>query len=291
MIRSRSFSAKFRSTAVNIQDIIETYDGFLIDAFGVLVDGAGVLPGAIEFIDALKAQNKPFRIVTNDSSRSVSTIQRKMAELGMDLEPDLIITSGSLIGPWLSEHGDRHRDHPVVVLGPTDSASYAIEEGLDVRQPNEIDSLKLLIVGDEAGFDFVNTIDLVVTRMMRALDAGDAVDVVVPNPDAVYPKSSGEIGIASRSVAELVMFAIRTARPGARVLMHELGKPHPMIFQRALDAMPQSSKPIMLGDQPGTDIIGAQNLGIDTLWVNSRVALDPSITPTYMCHSLASEVV
>jgi HAD superfamily hydrolase (TIGR01662 family) len=55
-----------------------------------------------------------------------------------------------------------------------------------------------------------------------------------------------------------------------------LRKPHPGIFQIALDyfnARPEET--VMVGDTLGADIIGANNLGIASVWINRRAEVRP----------------
>ena len=58
---------------ITINNVIKNYEVLLFDAYGVLVNEFGVLPGAITLIEKLNDTNKPYFILTNDASRSVST--------------------------------------------------------------------------------------------------------------------------------------------------------------------------------------------------------------------------
>src|SRR5687768_9541432 len=88
-----------------LDDILPRYDAVLLDAYGVLVDGGGALPGAHELIATLRARRQPFAVVTNDASRLPATVAARLAGLGLDVDVDLVITSGSLIGPHLRDRG------------------------------------------------------------------------------------------------------------------------------------------------------------------------------------------
>lgn len=47
-------------------------------------------------------------------------------------------------------------------------------------------------------------------------------------------------------------------------------KPHPAIFEEALKEIPDKNSVLHIGDNPFTDIDGAQKFGIHSLWVHSR---------------------
>jgi ribonucleotide monophosphatase NagD (HAD superfamily) len=59
----------FEVPAVRISRLIEAYEGLLFDAYGVLVDKSGALPGAPELIRRLNRCGKPYLVLTNSASR------------------------------------------------------------------------------------------------------------------------------------------------------------------------------------------------------------------------------
>ena len=54
-------------------ELLERYDGLLLDAYGVLMTEAGPLPGARGFIDRLHRLDMPFCILTNDAAKLPAT--------------------------------------------------------------------------------------------------------------------------------------------------------------------------------------------------------------------------
>lgn len=76
------------------------------------------------------------------------------------------------------------------------------------------------------------------------------------------------------------------------VISEQIGmtKPHRDIFDHALSLMgdPARDRVLMVGDNPGSDILGGINAGLDTCWVNvdGRPAAE-AVTPTYQVASLA----
>ena len=62
---------------ITVDALVARYDAFLLDAYGVLVSGSGVLPGAAAFLQRLRAAGKPFLVVSNDASRSPATAQAR----------------------------------------------------------------------------------------------------------------------------------------------------------------------------------------------------------------------
>ena len=59
----------------SLDALVETYDGFLIDAYGVLVDKNSAMPGARDLLARLDAAGRPWLVVTNSASRLPETLR------------------------------------------------------------------------------------------------------------------------------------------------------------------------------------------------------------------------
>ncbi len=61
-------------------------------------------------------------------------------------------------------------------------------------------------------------------------------------------------------------------------------KPDVQIFEKALEKMgfPDKKSVLMIGDNPDSDILGGQNIGFDTAWLNrNKSAITQGVLPTY----------
>ena len=72
-----------------------------MDMDGVLVRGAQVIPGAVEFIARLRAQKKPFLILTNNSLYTARDLQARLAHAGLDVPPESLYTSALATAQFL----------------------------------------------------------------------------------------------------------------------------------------------------------------------------------------------
>jgi ribonucleotide monophosphatase NagD (HAD superfamily) len=106
---------------------------------------------------------------------------------------------------------------------------------------------------------------------MRALDAGVALELVLPNPDLVYPKPGGAFGVTTGAVAMLVEAALHRLRPGAPRFV-PLGKPHPPIYAEARRRLGPVARPLAIGDSIETDVAGALAAGIEVALVDGGVS-------------------
>jgi len=108
-------------------------------------------------------------------------------------------------------------------------------------------------------------------------------------------KGQVKLGIITNGFAALQQ--ARLERTGLKdyfdvlIISEQVGvaKPHPRIFDHALDLMenPDPKRVLMVGDNPHTDILGGINAGFDTCWVNcDHKALPEGILPTYQVSCL-----
>src|SRR5262249_55398337 len=167
----------------------DRYDGVLLDAYGVLNDARGVLPGARELLAALRARALPFAVVTNDASRLPETCARRFAGMGLDVPAERVVTSGSLLAPWLRERDLAHAR--VMAVGTDAPRAYAAAAGAAVVPLDERADIDVLAVCDDAGYPFLEGIEAALTAALRALEAGRPLALVLPNPDLCYPKGDG----------------------------------------------------------------------------------------------------
>lgn len=249
--------------AITARQLVQRHEVLLLDAYGVLIHHHGPLPHAARFIDHLLALSKPFYILTNDAARLPEVTARRMQSMGLQIEPEQVISSGSLLGQHFAEHG--LSGQRCAVLGTQDSARLVSRAGGQLVPAGE--DAPVLVLCDEQGFDFVDQVDLVLSALFRRLDRGDPLHLVLPNPDLVYPKDEQEYGITAGAMALLFEGALTQRYPGQPSLaFHRLGKPNPAIYRRAMQLVGDRST-VMVGDQLGTDIKGANDQGIPSVLV------------------------
>lgn len=275
---------------ITAREILEQYDALLIDAYGVLVHSDGAFEGASTFIEHLKETQKPFVVITNDASRNSVTASASYESKGVHIPAERIITSGSLITSYLIEN--QLQGARCIVLGTEDSKNFVREAGATVVGPMDTDDVDVVLVCDDAGFPFLETVEAVISMLFRRFDAGKETRLLVANPDLIYQKNEHNVGLASGSIAMLIEQALQLRFLHDQFQFVRLGKPHPPIFEEAFK-ITQTRNMILLGDQLRTDICGANTYGIDSALVaTGLVQLEereiPDIWyPTYILPSLA----
>lgn len=262
----------------------------LLDAYGVLVDGSGVLPGARKFIGELNRRSVPYAIVTNDASRSPATYAERFRGAGLLVGVEQIVTSGSLIPGYFAERnlmGAR-----TLVLGTEDSFQHVVDAGGIPVPMNEGLEIDAIVVCDDAGTPFLHGIEIALSAIVRAIDAGRRPALVLANPDLVYPKGKGELGFTAGAMALLIETALARRFHDASYKFELLGKPSPRLFLKGKSLL-SATNPVMIGDQLETDIAGALAAGVSAALLEgvSRWHEGSTITPTYLLKSLSFDRV
>ena len=76
--------------------------------------------------------------------------------------------------------------------------------------------------------------------------------------------TNGNADVHQIGIGHLFEFALSSAEAG-------VSKPHPAIFQQALHkAQVQAHEMLYVGDDPEKDVIGAQQVGLRTIWFNAQ---------------------
>ena len=275
-------------TQVAFRELTDRYTVILFDAYGVLAGSNFVEPEAPAAIELLHGMNKSYFVLTNDSSALAETRAASYESMGLAIDESRIITSGSLLVSYFAENG--LVGSRCIVLGPLDSLRYVEAAGGRVVSYRE--DFDALVIGDQAGFPFLEVADMVLSVLFRKIDAGESVRLILPNPDLIYPEGDG-FGFASGSVALIFESALALRYPDRPDLRFaRLGKPHPAIFREAFRRSGTMDM-VMIGDQIETDIKGANDFGIASALVRTGISgydvssLPEGERPDYLIESLA----
>ena len=219
------------ATAEFADRLVEGYDGVLLDAYGVLLDKSGAMPGAARFLSSLTAAGRPWLVLTNSASRLPETFAAELAESGLPVPADRIQTSGMLLADWFAEQG--LRGARALVLGPDDSAEYVRRAGGRVIEVNARADAEVLVIADQKGFDCLDAMDHALSMVLRRLDAGRPLRILLCNPDLIYPVAPGRYGFTAGGLAAMLEAVIRERYPDLANPVVPLGKPHAPLFEAA----------------------------------------------------------
>lgn len=279
----------------NFKSVIDQYEVVFFDAFGVLKNYKGLIPGIENTFEYIKKQNKEYYIVTNDASRSPAQLTESYHQLGLKaITSDRVISSGMLAKEYLDLKVD---DGIVAYLGTSNSAHYIDSSNLYTLPVSKIDHTNIekvsaLVFLDDEGFDWSADLNNVVNLLRRR-----TIPAIVANTDYAYPVNKHEVAIAIGGIAKMVEEIV-----GREFI--RFGKPDSQMFMFAYDLIRQrrqinKKQIVMVGDTLYTDILGANKFGMDTVLVFSGNTLPETaeismkttgIVPTYLCHSAVVDI-
>lgn len=255
-IRPRLPSAQFPQAPLRMADLSEAadlFDGFVLDAFGVLNVGETAIPGAVARMAELRARGKKLCVLTNAASYTRRGVLAKYHRLGFDFAADEVVSSRDVAVARLE---------PILPNAHWAALSAAGDsfEDIPARLTDAIDSPAAFDTAD--GFLFLSSVrwtpDLQ-DRLIRALDKNPR-PVVVANPDLVAPREgdlSREPGLFAHDLIDKL-----------GVTVHWFGKPFPDAFD---DAAARIGLPrdrlAMVGDTLHTDVLGGAQAGMGSVLV------------------------
>lgn len=264
-----------RETTVN--HLLERYDGFLLDAYGVLVNSRETLPGAHEFLCELTRRGKTFRVVSNDGSTTPEAKVQRWRGRGLEVPAAFLVTPWSVLGSDFSPLPVQGRKG-FVIGTPLSQEMFRRAGGVPVTG----DELpELLILADELTEPFMARCDLGLTLVARAHQKGRKVDLVLVNPDMIYPTDVG-FGFTAGAICRMFEAGLERLLGSPCPFLH-VGKPGPEMFYLALQQMALAPEGVvMLGDQWATDVEGARRAGIDSVLVTTGLGRPDPAQPEQM---------
>ena len=255
-IRPRLPAARYPRASRHLPSLSEAadlWDGFVLDAFGVLNVGETAIPGAVDRMAELRARGKKLCVLTNAASYTRAALLAKYHRLGFDFTRSEVVSSrdvavARITALWpgahwaaISAEGDTFTDIPARL---TD----AIETPAAFDEADAI----LFLSSNRWTAAFQETLADALARNPRP--------VVVANPDLVAPREDGlsqEPGLYAHDLID---------RLGVQV--HWFGKPFADGFTDVAErtGLP-ADRLAMVGDTLHTDVLGGAAAGMGTVLV------------------------
>jgi HAD superfamily hydrolase (TIGR01459 family) len=242
-----------------LNEIIDNYEGLIIDLWGVIHDGANLYPPVLEAIS--KLQNKKIIFLSNGPFRAKRAAENLERLKIFKEHYKAIITSGEVVFTDLSSYNKfnfGNFGNNYIYIGP--------DRNIDL-----LNGLNYQIVKDFSLANFVLLTgfyndDYDVLNAKKYL--GEAIKYKLPlicaNPDKLVVTQTGDkflcAGIIAREYQNM----------GGEVIYY--GKPYNQVYQTVFDLMNiAKDKLLAIGDSLETDIKGANLASIDSLLIASGI--------------------
>lgn len=285
---------------MQFSDLISYYDGFIIDLWGVVHDGTALYPHATKALDALHRAGKPVVFLSNAPRRSFMA-KENLDRLGVPESHYVgLITSGEVAYQHLQrDHGWLGTRYYYLGPGKDENIADGLEGYTRVFTPEEADFV--LNTGYEYDFEPHDEV-LPLLRGLNILKLPLLCvnpDLEVVKQDGTYMLCAGTLAAAYEAMGGKVIYVgkphdavYRTAKTaiigdaptiGERIgtlthtlavssgLLGEIGKLLVSIYGSLWN--PSGPKLLAIGDNPLTDILGANRAGIDSLLITGGVLL------------------
>tara|TARA_B100000767_G_C19626031_1_gene476168 strand:- start:114 stop:920 length:807 start_codon:yes stop_codon:yes gene_type:complete len=232
----------------NLSEIVSFYDAYIIDLWGVMHDGVKINPEALEVVNNLEAKGKRITFLSN-APRPNKNVINFLKKINLNEKfLNYVMTSGEAAIKSLNEqkfgkkfyHIGPPRDEPLF-------------EEIKKNKTNIKDCDFILCTGlfDEEMKDLKYYKELLKKYNYKIL--------VCTNPDLTVYKA-GKRELCAGSVASIF------EKNGGKVKY--FGKPHEEIYKICLK---KNEKTLAIGDNLNTDIRGANNMNLDSIFITDGV--------------------
>lgn len=289
------------NTINGLAPILDKYDTFIIDQWGVVHDGKTPYHGALECLEYLKSKNKNLIMLSNSSKRRASSV-KGLHKVGID--PKLwseIITSGevgwNLIEdkkvPLKLKKGseDGNRKFKVFVIGNGEDDADYVASCNCVPSSEDVEFILArgtfsIFAERETKFDTAEGLihHLLETSMLEKF-AKAKTPMLVTNPDFNRPGSGSPM---PGQISQLYSAVLRQVNGLEETdnLITSIGKPYSDVYNACFsfisqnlngESSEQQNKPldfrrvVMVGDSLSHDVLGAMNNKLDSIWIANGV--------------------
>lgn len=234
--------------------LIDSYDGLIVDADGVVYRGAEPVVHAIEALGGA-GRRLPWCVVTNNAALPPKAVAERITRLGLPMEAAWVVTSPQGAMAYLRERGVTG-GATVMVVGGDGIDEAVVEAGFHPVRDRSADPVAV-VQGFGPGVCWRDLAEAGYAIQGGALWVATNADRSIPTEHGVAPGNGALVGALE--------LALRRS-PDAVT-----GKPEPLLFQIAASRM-GASRPLVLGDRIDTDIRGANRAQMDSLLVLTGVA-------------------
>ena len=220
--------------------------GVLLDLDGVLYVGSQAIEGAAAAVERIRNSGLPCRFVTNTSTLSLASLQKKINALGFSIPKEEIISAPQAALLYLRREKD-----PVCRLLLAEDVKQDFSE---LRQSDAAaDHIVIGDIGDAWSYRLLNEV------FNRLIDGAKLI--------AIHKSRFWQTGDGLQMDIGGFVHALEYASGTEAII---IGKPSIDFFQAALDDMQlQPNEVAMIGDDIDSDVGGAQQAGLKGILVKT----------------------
>ena len=247
--------------ADSIIDIVDEFDAFILDSYGVLNVGGKIINGVFEVLKELRKKNKILIVLTNGASYPTFKKVNLFQSWGLPFNETNVLSSRDLLKSYLSKNQDKIWG----VIGSPDSDlselgvnGYILGQKMDFAKDCE----GFIYLGCEF-WDDNNQ------KILENYLKNKNTTILIGNPDIIAPQNTG-------FSLEPGFWSLRFKKY-ENITIEFFGKPHPDIYKMAIKQIYKIANKrinlnriVMIGDSLHTDILGGLSSKISTVLVTEH---------------------
>jgi glycerol-1-phosphatase len=232
------------------------YDGLIIDLDGVVWLGGEPIPGAAEAIARVRERGTRVLFLTNDPTSSREELAGRLEAIGVPATAADVLTSAAATARFLASR-EHFRDRRVLVVGAPALHREIAGVGFELVAQADARRAEIVVVGGHEGFDYAELQAATTAIAHGAALFATGRDAVVPTRDGPVPATGA------------ILAAVET---GTGVTAVVVGKPEPFVFEIARETLRDCERVAVVGDNLGSDVVGAKRAGLDAILVLTGTA-------------------
>lgn len=239
-----------------LQEIVAPYEALVVDLWGVIHDGTALYPGVAETLAWLHQANKPIVFLSN-APRVSEKARAVLDRLGIDRAHYRDVVTSGQVAHELLEADEDWLGTRYYYLGPSKDEDILADLAGYQRVSTSAEAQFVLNTGYEYDYQPHEEVLPLLEKLQQ-----QRLPLLCLNPDHEVVKQDGTQLLCAGTLADAY------ADMGGEV--DYIGKPFEDVYERAFNVL-GTDNVLAIGDNPLTDIIGAQEMDIDSLLITGGI--------------------
>ncbi|GIP19393.1 acid sugar phosphatase [Paenibacillus montaniterrae] len=223
------------------------------DLDGCIYFGGKLAERANDLLGLLREQGYRIGFITNNSRENAVEIRDKLSKMGLRLEAEMIFSATEAVAVFLK---DAFGPMAVKTAGSESLNDALANAGHNVLGWTCSAQADAVVIGRDTEFNYFRLEQIV-------NEAARGARIISTNPDYSHPGEGGRLVPETGALLAAVESIL-----GSSAL--SIGKPHAWLYElamRSYDVKPAEC--VMIGDNLTTDIAGAEQIGMKTVWIQN----------------------